>query len=809
MHTSGTISIDASAFYEIAVNATWTLQDNITVYEGDTEISGLSGLSTDSHTLTFVTKYPLWIGGTQVTSVSASDVLGDGKVSYDAESSTLTLNGATIEAGYAFATGNYALIGAKNINLTVHVTGDSSLQSGFTSDSTNGGISLVGSENTLTVTVDEGKTLTTVGPDALASAASESSGIYTNGALVINGAGTINATGGGSGQSSYGIHVKNGITISNGIITATADTRPTSGSYGISAGSNPLTIGGGDITASGKDKAILHSTTVNSTLGGVGYTALDAAEGTNFEAGNGLELHDYKKVRFFPVVSVTGVTLNKSSTSLTVGSTETLAATVAPANATNKTVTWTSSDESIATVENGVVTAVAEGMATITAASVLDSSKTATCNVSVATPTPATVNVTFNANGGMGTMAPQAVAKDTATALNANTFTRSGYAFSGWNTAANGSGTAYTDKAGITLFSDTTLFAQWTKKGSAGPAPSPTPAPAPSYDPTPYIPAASTVPAEPAEPAATPSDGSSGTVETPSDDTSTKAVAEISPEAVEASVQTGEPVTLSIEASAAPDTEHAAAIQLTLPEAGTPVKIEIPVKDVTPGTVAVLVKPDGTEEIIKASTADESGVTLTLDGSATVKIVDNTKTFPDVPPAEWYADAVAWASSREIMNGTGEGFEPSADASRGMIAQLLYNFDSADDRGEDVFLDVFAGDWYYDAVAWASDLGVIEGFDDGTFRPEQNTTREQFAVMLYRYAASKGYILVAEATLDGFADADSVSDWAETATRWAVGAGIISGTESENGSVLLDPQGNATRAQIAAMMQRFCKNVIG
>ncbi len=162
-------------------------------------------------------------------------------------------------------------------------------------------------------------------------------------------------------------------------------------------------------------------------------------------------------------VHVSGVSLNKSSTTITVGGTEQLTATVAPADATNKSVTWSSSDGSKATVSGGLITAVAAGSATVTVTTV-DGAHAATCAVTVSNVP--THNITFNANGGTGTTAAQVVAEGSAANLNANAFTWAGHIFAGWATSPTG-GVVYNDKQSMTMgSSDVALYAVWTASSS-------------------------------------------------------------------------------------------------------------------------------------------------------------------------------------------------------------------------------------------------------------------------------------------------------------------------------------------------------
>ena len=235
--------------------------------------------------------------------------------------------------------------------------------------------------------------------------------------------------------------------------------------------------------------------------------------------------------------------------------------------------------------------------------------------------------------------------------------------------------------------------------------------------------------------------------------------------------------------SATADGDGAPTVTVTLPGSSTSAKVEIPVENVTPGTVAVIVHPDGTEEIIKNTLATESGVAVTLSDGETVKIVDNTKTFDDVGDAHWSADAVTFVSSRELFQGTSETtFAPDTAMSRGMIVTVLARFDGVDTSG--------GSSWYEAGMQWAVEAGISDGSG-----MDQSLTREQLATMLYRYAGSPAVT----GSVNTFPDAGSVSGFAADAMAWAVENGLISGM----GDGTLAPQGQATRAQVAAILQRF------
>ena len=227
------------------------------------------------------------------------------------------------------------------------------------------------------------------------------------------------------------------------------------------------------------------------------------------------------------------------------------------------------------------------------------------------------------------------------------------------------------------------------------------------------------------------------------------------------------------------------------------VTLTVPVEHTTPGTVAVLVHPDGTREVVRKSVADGDSVTIPLDGSAKLELVDNSKPFADVPATGWQAEAAAFVSSHELFSGTAPGqFSPNAPMSRGMLAVVLHNLERNPAQTlTGVFADVDGGQWYAEGVAWAEAQGIIGGYGSGRFGPNDNVTREQLAVMLWRYAGNPA------ATVQGlsFADADEASGWAVDALRWAAEKGILSG----RGDGILDPAGQATRAETARMLMNF------
>lgn len=211
-------------------------------------------------------------------------------------------------------------------------------------------------------------------------------------------------------------------------------------------------------------------------------------------------------------------------------------------------------------------------------------------------------------------------------------------------------------------------------------------------------------------------------------------------------------------------------------------RVEIPVEDVTPGTVAMLVKADGSEQIIKTTLTTENGIVVTLEDGATVKVVDNSKDFVDVPNNYWGSTYIDFATSRGLFSGTSEStFAPDTPMNRAMIVTVLAAYEGVD--------TTTGSTWYEAGANWA----VANGISDGT-NMNQNLTREQLAVMLWRYAGSPTV-----APLSGYSDLGNISDWAEMAMAWAVRNGMIAGMDGN----MLNPGGQATRAQVATILMRF------
>lgn len=279
-------------------------------------------------------------------------------------------------------------------------------------------------------------------------------------------------------------------------------------------------------------------------------------------------------------------------------------------------------------------------------------------------------------------------------------------------------------------------------------------------------------------------DGTTGT--TTVKDGVTTASAQVSASAAENAVRSGGTVTLPVEVPNASGGDDAARVEVRLPGGTEDVRIEVPVERVTPGTVAAVEGPGGALEIVRTSVTTADGVALTVSGSVTLRFFDNSRDFADVPGGYWAAASIDFVTSRGLFNGTGAStFDPGASTTRAQLMTALARLDGADTSGSAL----------EKGMAWA----VAQGISDGT-NPGARITRQQLTVMLWRYAGSPA----ASQELT-HSDADQVSGYAAEAMRWAVAQGIVTG----NADGTLNPQGLATRAQMAAMMTRFVNALNG
>lgn len=471
-------------------------------------------------------------------------------------------------------------------------------------------------------------------------------------------------------------------------------------------------------------------------------------------------------------VLVTGVTLEPTSLTLFTSDTASLTATVQPEDATNKTVNWSSSNEAVATVDtNGKVTAVGEGNATITATAADGSGVSATCTVTV-------------------TQSEYSISADT-TALDF------GSAY-----------TSYTQPAAktVTITNDGNQQVTVTLPTAND-----------------FIITAGT-------------GFTNGSAAIEPDGTATftvqpKAGLAVGTYSENITISDSGHVTLSIPATftvrqysgGSSDPTYS----ITLPSRVTGGELKLSRRYAEKGeSVTITAIPDEGYELDTLTVTDSKGKEIDLThkggneytfkmpaGRVEIEVsfreIEIELPFTDVPEGAWYEDAAAYVYEHGLMAGTSATtFAPDATTSRSMIATILWRM-----AGSPVvnyamdYTDVAQGQWYSEAIRWAASEGIVGGYGNGLFGTNDPITREQFAAMLYRFAQEQGYdVSIGENTnILSYTDVADLSEYAISAMQWAVGAGIINGTG--DGSTL-SPQGQATRAQAAVMLMRFCEEYV-
>ena len=490
-----------------------------------------------------------------------------------------------------------------------------------------------------------------------------------------------------------------------------------------------------------------------------------------------------------PVIHVTGVSLDQSVLHLTVGGTAQLVASVAPSNAGNRNVTWSSSEPAVAAVSGGAVTALRPGSAVITVTTV-DGGYAASCAVTVTAPVTPPVNP-GNPGGGYPTTPVTPVVPNTPSnpgASNNNNNNNSGTNTPGDSAPSTPSNSSVAPEATVSGGTASAVVSgdmasQLVDQAASGVS---TVVIAPEISGS----VNRTEVSIPASAVSGIAGGSSAAlkVETPAANItiSNSGLASLG----------GQDVTIAAEKTGGTVSVEITAGGQTVSSVTGGLKVEIPA-DCGPGTVAQLVDENGNVlSTLRKSYASGQTMNVPLEGSAKVIFVDNGKSFADVPAGNWAANAVAFASGHELMNGvSASSFSPAEPMTRGMLAVVLHNLEGnpgASYSGS--FGDVGGNDWYAQAVQWAADNSIVTGVSDGVFAPNASITREQLVVMLYRYAGEPN----AGGSLTGFSDSANVSSWAQQAMAWAVSSGIVGGS---NGA--LNPQSGATRAEVAQMLMNF------
>ena len=689
--------------------------------------------------------------------------IGVANSSGDAELTIQLESGNTIEdvslgiwvyssgTGYASLTitgdGNLTASGSSSGILVQSNSGDAALTiqnadvTAENSSSSGDGVTVrAGETSTASLTVDGGS-LTATGIDTNGAGIRYTFGSSSSGSgkpsLTVSGNAIVRANGGISDNSSTDIQIEDGNNSSGGIVFDGDEGTV----YGSVTLQDDLTINEGE-SLSLSDGASLNT---NGKLTVDGGTLTGDVTGT-------------------VIYKVTDVSLDKSTLSLIEGENEQLIATVEPINATNKTVTWSSSAESVATVDNsGKVTAVSAGTADITVKT-QDGEKIATCTVTVTAKTYSLSVDKSTLNFGSITEGEERPAAQTVTVKN-----------TGNQAVTLNPPTAENFEIGA--LSKTELAPNATATFTIQPKDK---LPRGSYSEQITI---------------SGNDGASATL------TASFTVKEppyTGKYSYEVSTSVGDHGSLTVDRYA---TE------------GDKVTITV-----TPDDAYLL------DELVV--TANGKEVTLTAGGdgtfsftmpSADVKIsatfaedpdwtepeepaTDVSEIFIDVAPNAWYKDAVQYAYDNGLMTGVSANeFAPEATTTRAMIVSMLARLEGVESAESAGFTDVAANDWYATAVNWAASEGIVGGTGDGNFSPNTAITREQLAAILMNYAQYKGQDVSARATLDTYNDATAISSWANDVMSWAVAEGLLTGVTNDQ----LQPQGNATRAQVAAILQRF------
>lgn len=219
------------------------------------------------------------------------------------------------------------------------------------------------------------------------------------------------------------------------------------------------------------------------------------------------------------------------------------------------------------------------------------------------------------------------------------------------------------------------------------------------------------------------------------------------------------------------------------------------------GTVGVYVSPDGSQVLLRKSVVENGTLITPVPGSGEVQLVNRGLTFADTRN-HWAGDAVRFVTARNLFLGVSDSaFDPAGTMTRAMVVTVLHRLESEPNVAQTVsFVDVAPGQWYSAAVAWGNQKGIVKGNGAG-FDPSGPVTREQLATILYRYAQTVNCPTTGRKALTGFPDGSKTSSWASDAMSWAVSMGLISGKSGG----LLDPGGNASRAEVATILERFIR----
>ena len=278
---------------------------------------------------------------------------------------------------------------------------------------------------------------------------------------------------------------------------------------------------------------------------------------------------------------------------------------------------------------------------------------------------------------------------------------------------------------------------------------------------------------------------------------------DVSRKSLQEAAREGKALRLPIPAVTSEKGGKASTVTVNLPKDFGKVNVVIPVAEVTPGTVAMIVHPDGTEEVVIRSRLTETGLGLTLEGGATLKIVDNSKDFDDVKPEDWFNNSTDFVSSRNLFAGTSQTeFSPNAPMTMEMLFAVAHNFMGKPETTASGVAGANPEDWFYTASDWAVEAGLTSGLKMDMLGTNQPISREDTAILLFNLSGkATSYVPSAEALakLTAFTDIDDMNPANRTALAWAVENGIMNGM----GDGTFGLKDNNTRAQTAAVMMNF------
>ena len=813
--TGGTAS--GSTGYSYGISA---LAGTVEISGGTVTATGGSALGTSGSCGIFARQAVSISGGT-VTATGGTSSSGNscGIYAYDVGGTSVTISGGTVTATGGNAFGSYGIWASS-------ISGQPS------------------------VTINGGAVVTATGGEATGNAeiygsyginARLDSTVSTAGTVTIAGS-TVNATGGtAKNGNSYGVYAETSVSVTGSTVKAGSEGEngegiATAGSPESTEYENSIIFNNGEGTVYGNatlpgDLTIEQDETLTIPDG----TSLTVPESVtltnNGTVTNNGTIDSYGTITGNPITDVnqkvTGVSLNTNTLTLEVGGTGTLTATITPDNATNQNVTWSSDDETVATVENGLVTAVSAGTATITVTT-KDGNKTATCAVTVTATTVPVSGVSLNKDSTSLYVGDTETLTATITPDNA---TNKNVTWSSDDTSVatvDTSGLVTAVGAGTATITVTTVDQSKTATCEVTVA-------------------AATVPVTGVTLSQnqvslyynrTPNTLTLTATVAPANATN-KAVTWTSSNPSVATVENGVVTALAcgtavITATAADGSGASASCTVTvssyLPPANPNYKITVeatqggtvtadPTAAKAGTTVTLTPVPDRGYQVGSVAVTDRFGdavaVTEQANGTytftmpngqvtVTVTFAETPLPFTDVTEGDWFYDAVRYAYETGLMDGVGDSlFAPNSETTRAQLVTILYRLEGEPEvSGTSGFTDVEADIWYTDAVAWAAQNGIVNGVSDTEFAPGDDITREQLVTVLYRYAESKGYDVSASADLSGYPDAGQVQDYAQPAMAWAVAEGIVEGVDGN-----LNPAGNATRAQIATILMRFCEGI--